>query len=107
MTLKAKDSIRHWSPITHESTTVYSLNGITQNVYSLTASKDIVAFGIGLGFYVVCNINSPENCEITALPRIDQNDPLSSTIDYTINYLVCFICILDIYINIYIFSFFI
>jgi len=83
----AKDSIRHWSPITHESTTVYSLNGITQNVYSLTASKDIVAFGIGLGFYVVCNINSPENCEITALPRIDQNDPLSSTIDYTINYL--------------------
>ncbi|ORX59162.1 WD40 repeat-like protein [Piromyces finnis] len=85
----AKDSIRHWSPITHESKPVYRLdiNTHINTLYSLTASRNLIACGIGSGTYVVCNTNSPKNYKVNEIPRISQTDPQASTIDYTINYM--------------------
>lgn len=85
----AQDSIRHWSPITHESESIYDLNNISTvgNVFSLTASKNFVAFGIGMGYYVVCNTNSPDINKLECIPKISQNDLQESAVDYTINYL--------------------
>jgi len=85
----AQDSIRHWSPITHESKSVCDLNSISVagDVFSLTASRNFVAFGIGTGYYVVINTNSPDINKLECIPKIDQNDLRESTVDYTINYL--------------------
>ncbi|OUM67995.1 hypothetical protein PIROE2DRAFT_4414 [Piromyces sp. E2] len=66
------------------------MNSHLRSVYSLTASKNLIACGLGLGFYIVCNTNSPSNCQTEAIPRINPNDPQSSSMDYTINYMVPF-----------------
>jgi WD40 repeat protein len=84
----AQDSIRHWSPITHEFTHIFDLDNTSgNNVFSLAASKNYVAFGEGVGNYNICNINQPSLKKYETIPRINRSDPQAFSIDYTINYL--------------------
>jgi len=85
----AQDSIRHYSPITHEFESIFNLdNSSWNNVFSLTASKNLVAIGIGDGNYILCDVNRPSHQKIKALPRVNSTDPQAASVDYTINYLV-------------------
>jgi WD40 repeat protein len=84
----AQDSIRHYSPITHEFESIFNLdNSSWNNVFSLTASKNLVAIGIGDGNYILCDVNRPSHQKIKALPRVNSTDPQAASVDYTINYL--------------------
>ncbi|ORX86542.1 WD40 repeat-like protein [Anaeromyces robustus] len=81
----AKDSIIHWNPITHESESIFDSS--TLNVYSLTASKDLVAFGVRVGNYIICSINNPKIKKYETIPRLNQTGTDGNQVDYAINYM--------------------
>jgi len=81
----AKNSIIHWNPITHESESLYNSSMI--NIYSLTASKNFIAFGLKLGNYVICNINNPKIIKSQTIPKVNRIESDEIYIDYAINYM--------------------